>query len=149
MPSPWARAGPAHAIAATAASTSGANRRAPRARPLIRAKGSGDDRRVESLRGQLLIANPTLLEPTFHRTVVLVGEHTEEGALGVVLNRPAAASVEEAAPPLADLVGVGDPLFIGGPVQQDAAVVVAEFEHPDGAGLLVFDSVGFLLGHVE
>ncbi|HXF36607.1 MAG TPA: YqgE/AlgH family protein, partial [Actinomycetota bacterium] len=43
---------------------------------------------VESLRGNLLIAGPGLLDPNFRRTVVLVGAHDAEGALGVVLNRP-------------------------------------------------------------
>jgi putative transcriptional regulator len=43
---------------------------------------------VESLRGHLLVAAPTLVDPNFARAVVLVAEHTEEGALGVVLNRP-------------------------------------------------------------
>lgn len=104
---------------------------------------------MESLRGQLLVASPSLIEPTFHRTVVLVGEHNEEGALGVVLNRPAAASVGDAAPPLAGLVGGGEPLFVGGPVQPQSAVVVAEFEYPDAAGLIVFDSIGFLMGEVD
>jgi putative transcriptional regulator len=106
-------------------------------------------RGVESLRGQLLIASPSLLEPNFHRAVVLIGEHNEEGALGVVLNRPAPASVQEAAPPLAPLVGGEESLFIGGPVQSEAAVVVAEFEYPDAAGLVVFDSIGFLMGEVD
>jgi putative transcriptional regulator len=104
---------------------------------------------VESLRGQLLIASPSLIEPTFRRTVVLVGEHNEEGALGVVLNRPTPAPVEEAAPPLAGLAGEGGRLFVGGPVQPQGAVVLAQFEFPDAAGLLVFDSVGFLIGDVD
>jgi putative transcriptional regulator len=53
---------------------------------------------VESLRGHLLIAGPGLLDPNFWRTVVLVGEHSEEGALGVVLNRSSETSVDEAVP---------------------------------------------------
>ena len=104
---------------------------------------------MESLRGQLLVAGPGLLEPTFRRTVVLVGEHNEEGALGVVLNRPTPAAVEEAAPPLAGLVGANERLFVGGPVQPEGAVVIAEFDFPDAAGLVVFDSIGFLVGDVD
>ena len=53
---------------------------------------------VQSLKGQLLIAGPTLVDPNFRRTVVLVGEHSEEGALGVVLNRASEATVDEAVP---------------------------------------------------
>ena len=43
---------------------------------------------MDSARGQLLIAGPGLLDPNFWRTVVLIVEHSEEGALGLVLNRP-------------------------------------------------------------
>ena len=59
---------------------------------------------MKGLRGQLLVASPALLDPNFHRTVVLLVEHGEAGALGVVLNRPSGAQVAEAAPPLSDLV---------------------------------------------
>ena len=48
---------------------------------------------VDSVRGQLLIAGPTLEDPNFWRTVVLVVEHSEEGALGLVLNRPSESTV--------------------------------------------------------
>jgi len=51
---------------------------------------------MESVRGQLLIAGPALLDPNFWRTVVLVIEHGDEGALGVVLNRPSETTVAEA-----------------------------------------------------
>ncbi len=44
---------------------------------------------MSSLRGQLLIASPALLDPNFLRTVVLIAEHDESGAMGVVLNRTA------------------------------------------------------------
>jgi putative transcriptional regulator len=104
---------------------------------------------VESLRGQLLIAGPALVDPNFRRTVLLVGEHTEEGALGVVLNRPAPVTVGEAAPVLAGLAGSEDPVFLGGPVQTDGVVIIAEFEDPERAGLLAFGSIGFLVGDVE
>ena len=48
---------------------------------------------AESLRGKLLLASPTLLDPNFVRTVMLIAEHTEEGAMGLVLNRPAASTI--------------------------------------------------------
>jgi putative transcriptional regulator len=104
---------------------------------------------VESLRGQLLIAGGGLVDPNFRRTVVLVGEHNEEGALGVVLNRPTPARVREVAPPLAPLVGEDDRLFLGGPVQPQGAVVIAEFDDSSAADLLVFGNVGFLTGEVR
>ena len=59
---------------------------------------------MQSLKGQLLVAGPSLLDPNFRRTVVLVGEHTDEGALGVVLNRASEATVEDAVPELSTLI---------------------------------------------
>lgn len=107
---------------------------------------------MESLRGHLLIAGPALLDPNFHRTVVLVGEHGEEGAMGVVLNRPSAVAVADAVEPLArldGLEGASEAVFVGGPVQPQAIVVLGEFEDPEQAGALVLGTVGFLPGEIE
>jgi putative transcriptional regulator len=104
---------------------------------------------VEDLTGHLLIAGPELWDPNFRRTIVLVGHHDEDGAVGVVLNRAAEVTVEEAVPPLAELVPLGERLFVGGPVQQDAAVVLADFEVPERAEVLAFGSIGFLAGEVD
>jgi putative transcriptional regulator len=99
---------------------------------------------MESVRGQLLIAGPRLLDPNFWRTVVLVIEHTDDGALGLVLNRPSETSVAEAVPALEDLVDAYEQLYIGGPVQPSAVIVLAEFEDPDDAALISFGDVGVL-----
>jgi putative transcriptional regulator len=99
---------------------------------------------MDSARGQLLIAGPTLLDPNFWRTVVLVVEHTDEGALGLVLNRPSQTTVGEAIPQLEELVDLEDQLFIGGPVQPSSVIVLAEFEDPGDAALVAFDDVGVL-----
>jgi putative transcriptional regulator len=99
---------------------------------------------MESVRGQLLIAGPTLLDPSFWRTVVLVVEHTEDGALGLVLNRPSETNVGEAVPQLETLLDLDDPVFIGGPVQPSAMIVLAQFENAGDAALLAFDDVGVL-----
>jgi putative transcriptional regulator len=104
---------------------------------------------VESLRGHLLIAGPSLLDPNFWRTVVLVGEHSEEGALGVVLNRSSETPVEEALPELTLLAEDLGAVHVGGPVQPSAVVVLADFVDPDAAETLVLDSVGFLPSEVE
>lgn len=104
--------------------------------------------RMDSLRGQLLIAGPSLDDPSFRRTVVLVGEHSEEGAMGVVLNRPSPVTVGEAAEPLAAIAGEDGLVHVGGPVQPEAIVVLADFVDPAVAGVLVFESVGFLPGEV-
>ncbi len=88
---------------------------------------------AESLKGQLLIAAPILIDPNFRRSVVLVIEHSEEGALGVVLNRPTDLPVAEAVPELSQLdAGC---VFAGGPVQPQAVIALAEYAGapPEGA----------------
>lgn len=99
---------------------------------------------MTNVKGHLLIAGAGLWDPNFRRAVVLVGHHDDEGAVGVVLNRVTEVSVGVAVPALASLVPDGDPLFIGGPVQPQSAVVVADFEEPDKADVVAFGSVGFL-----
>ena len=100
---------------------------------------------MESLRGQLLIATPVIVDPNFRRTVVLVAEHTEEGAMGLVLNRPSETLVSDAVPPLQELVDEGEPVYVGGPVEPSAVVVLAEFDDPEEAGSIVVGNVGFVV----
>ncbi len=104
---------------------------------------------METLRGQLLISSGGLYDPNFRHTVVLVGEHNQDGALGVILNRALDVKVEEVLPPLSDLVLPGASVFQGGPVQPESAVLLAELTHPELADILVFGSVGFLIGEVS
>jgi putative transcriptional regulator len=104
---------------------------------------------VQSLRGQLLVAGPDLLDPNFRRTVVLLGEHSDEGAMGLVLNRVSTVTVDEAVPPVATLAGPDGLVHIGGPVQPQAVVVLADFARPERAGALVLDTIGFLPGDVD
>jgi putative transcriptional regulator len=104
---------------------------------------------VDALRGQLLVAAPSLLDPNFQRTVVLVAEHGDEGAMGVVLNRPGELEVSDAAPVLTDLVEPGAVVHVGGPVQPTGVVIVGQFLHPDRAAVQVFDDVGFVAGEPD
>jgi putative transcriptional regulator len=99
---------------------------------------------MDSTRGQLLVAGPALLDPNFWRTVVLIVEHNDDGALGLVLNRPSETSVGEAVPQLSELLEPTQHLFIGGPVQPSAVIVLAEFEDPSDAALIAFEDVGVL-----
>jgi len=99
---------------------------------------------MESLRGQLLVAGPALVDPNFWRTVVLVAEHTGEGAMGVVLNRPSETSVDEAVPLLSGLAEPDALIHVGGPVQPSAIVVLAEFDDPGAAATVVLGNVGFV-----
>ncbi len=97
-------------------------------------------------RGRLLVAAPHLDDdPNFRRAVVLVLEHADEGALGIVLNHPMEVRAAEALPePLASVVSDGSPVFKGGPVQPGTVIVLAEFHDPAAAGGIVFGSVGIL-----
>jgi putative transcriptional regulator len=103
---------------------------------------------VDNLRGRLLISGGALYDPNFRHTVVLVGDHGSWGAVGVVLNRPLGLTVAEAVPTLAGLVDPGAPLFQGGPVDPDQAVLLAEVREPRLVDVPVFGSVGFLTGDI-
>lgn len=105
---------------------------------------------MESLKGRLLVASPALLDPNFRRSVVLIADHDEEtGAMGVVLSRPSETAVAEAVPVLEPLVEDGAVVHVGGPVDDLAIVVVAEFDDPDDAAMVLFDGVGFMHGDAE
>jgi putative transcriptional regulator len=97
----------------------------------------------DSLRGQLLIASPALSD-YFRRTVVLVVEHEEEGALGLVLNRPSEHHVADAVPALAELAEEDDLVHAGGPVGPQGVIALADFVDPDDAGRAVTGSLGVL-----
>jgi putative transcriptional regulator len=74
--------------------------------------------------GDLLVATPSLLDPNFDHTVVLVLDFDEDGALGVVLNRPTDVRVGEVLPDWTEVAGPPDVLFSGGPVSTDSALAV-------------------------
>ncbi len=97
----------------------------------------------DSLRGQLLIAAPQLSD-YFERTVILVLEHTDDGAMGLVLNRPTESEVAEAVPSLSGMVDGDDLVHAGGPVQPDSVLVLGDFEEPTDAGTQVVGSLGLL-----
>jgi putative transcriptional regulator len=99
---------------------------------------------MDSLRGQLIIATPTLIDPNFDRTVVLIAEHTAQGAMGLVVNRPATTLVDEAVPDLAWLGAEGERVWIGGPVAETAVIVLAEWADPALAGAIVEGDLGFV-----
>ncbi len=97
-----------------------------------------------SLKGKLLIASPALADPRFARAVILVAEHSADGTLGLVLNRPSESSVTESVDELRGVVDPGEAVYVGGPVQTDAVMVLAEFSNSELAAALVLDDIGFL-----
>jgi putative transcriptional regulator len=98
---------------------------------------------TESLTGKLLIASPSMAD-YFHRTVIAVVEHSEEGAFGLVLNRPSGTTVGEASAELAELIGAEHLLFVGGPVQPTAVTAIGEHPDPGNATKLIAGSVGMV-----
>jgi putative transcriptional regulator len=87
---------------------------------------------MASLQGQLLIASEELLDPNFRQTVVLLVQHSEDGAMGVVLNRPSTTSIEDAWEKI-----TGSPceteglMHIGGPCEGALSVLHTEGEWAD------------------
>ena len=99
---------------------------------------------LDSLKGKLLIASPSIYDGNFRQTVVLIAEHNDDGAMGVVLNRPSETSIGEAAPQLSSVTDAGDPVYVGGPVQPSSVIVLAEFEDPADAALTILGDIGFV-----
>ena len=97
----------------------------------------------ESLTGKLLIASPDMPD-YFHRSVIALIEHSEEGAFGLVLNRPSETMVGEASPELAELIGDEHLLFVGGPVQPNAVTAIGEYPDPSAASRLLVGNVGMV-----
>jgi putative transcriptional regulator len=75
-----------------------------------------------SLAGHLLIATPVIGDPNFERTVVFLLDHGDEGALGLVVNRPTDVELGESLPQWVDLSAPPAVVFVGGPVEQAAAI---------------------------
>ena len=85
---------------------------------------------MDSLAGKLLISSPSLVDPNFRRTVILMTHHDEEGAVGLVLSRPSELRIAEAVPDLGDLPYADEVVYFGGPVQPEAVVVLVELDEP-------------------
>lgn len=75
--------------------------------------------------GSALVAAPGLEDPNFRRTVVLIIDHRPSGTLGVVLNRPSDVAVHDVLPLWGPHTTAPSSLYVGGPVQQRAALCVA------------------------
>ncbi len=76
----------------------------------------------DPLAGRLLVATPVIGDPNFHRTVVLLLEHGDGGALGVVINRPTDVRLDASLPGWDDLAAPPGVVFVGGPVEQTGAI---------------------------
>lgn len=85
-----------------------------------------------TLTGRLLVASPELGDPNFVRSVVLLVDHDESGALGVILNRPSTTDVHEILPDWHLYATPPQVVFQGGPVGRDSALALAA--RVDGKG---------------
>src|SRR5271169_3854084 len=100
---------------------------------MLLAPAAADAPDIASLTGQLLIAAPTIGDPRFAHTVILMVRHDNEGALGIVINRPVgersiAALLEATGHDDADVAGIVR-VFAGGPVQPELGFVVHSAEY--------------------
>lgn len=80
---------------------------------------------MDSTRGKLLVATPSLVDPNFRQTVLLMLEHNAEGALGLVLNRPSELPVKGVIDEWAAAVSTPPVVFVGGPVSQSSVIALA------------------------
>jgi putative transcriptional regulator len=104
---------------------------------------------VDSLQGKLLVSSPSLVDPNFRKTVVLIAHHDDDGAMGLVLSRPSDVPALHAVPALEGLPGADDPVFVGGPVQPEAFMVLAEFDDVGQAAAPIMAHLGFMPADVE
>ena len=102
---------------------------------------------IHNATGKLLVATPRTGGTVFRRSVVLVLQHDEEGAQGVVLNRPLHAPVSAVLPPWQEFVTDPPNVFQGGPVALDSALglvtVPGDRQEPTGVRLL-FGGLGLV-----
>ncbi|MDQ2647962.1 MAG: YqgE/AlgH family protein, partial [Actinomycetota bacterium] len=85
---------------------------------------------MPSTAGRLLVAEPMLGDPNFDRTVVLMVTHTDEGALGIVLNRPSDTPVGAVLPAWEHLVTDPSVVHVGGPVEVQSGWCLARVTDP-------------------
>ena len=92
-------------------------------------------------KGVLLVASPTLDDPNFRESVVLIVEHGPEGTLGLILNRSTRVLLSEALPDLTVLKGTSYRLFAGGPVEPTRLLLLFRLKEPPADARSVFDEV--------
>lgn len=85
---------------------------------------------TEYTKNRLLVATPGLADPNFARSVVLMIEHSDQGALGLILNHPGPVLVESPFPQWAHLAASPPTIFHGGPVTEEALITLARTTEP-------------------
>lgn len=106
--------------------------------PLNRISNLGESSSLHA--GSLLLANTTLLEPSFRRSVILLCAHAQEqGSMGVIVNRPLRQTLGDYDPELSQSILADVPLFAGGPVATEQIIFTAwKWSEGDGTFQLYF-----------
>ncbi|HVE15694.1 MAG TPA: YqgE/AlgH family protein [Chthoniobacterales bacterium] len=97
-----------------------------------------------NMTGSLLVAHPHLRDPHFRRTILFLSHHNaEDGAIGLVLNRPLSKTMNEVAPEASaeDAALLRVPVFYGGPVGENE-VMLASMQWHDSPGAVSFRGFG-------
>ena len=94
-----------------------------------------------SLAGQLLVSKPSLHDSNFDGTITLLLEHNDEGALGLILNRPSQLLLADAFPSWADRGAEPAVVFAGGPVERNSLIALGATPEADGELVLGLHSL--------
>ena len=93
--------------------------------------------------GTILIASPYLLDPNFQKTVVLICQHSAQGTIGLILNRPLKIPLSKALPTVPALEGTSHVLYTGGPVRPKEILMLFHADTPPASTGKVFEEVYF------
>jgi putative transcriptional regulator len=92
--------------------------------------------------GMFLVASRELTDPNFSKSVVLILRYDESGAMGVIVNRRTRATLEDAMPEIDGAREVGNPIYLGGPVQIGTLRFLARADQP-------LEDADYVLGDIQ
>ena len=96
---------------------------------------------IELGKGLFLVAEPTLRDPNFRETVILITHHDVTGTMGVIINRPTITPLSHLLPDRAELEGRTETLHLGGPVDRSILVLLVRMRSAPEHAHRVFDNV--------
>jgi putative transcriptional regulator len=105
-------------------------------------KAAGDLKYEKQLaQGKFLVADRRLIDPNFRETVVLLIRYGQDGAMGLVINRPVELKLSTVFPDIKELERRKETLYLGGPVQPARVLLLVKSASPPEASMPVFDDV--------
>src|SRR3972149_8517233 len=96
--------------------------------------------------GIFLAAKPELMDPNFIHSVILLVSYGKDGALGLIINRPAGIDLEKVLPDVKEIKNMQHPLFLGGPVNQERLCILFTFDKTLKETQKVFEAISFPCG---